>query len=145
MFIEFMSLSNIDKSHLDKLLLNLNNSTNNTHNILELVKSNHAEYAQLKLIAKQMNMLRNEALDILNRSREQEQLHKIKTSFKLVSGNTYYLYEKYSNDNNDEQNTKEEFFSLVSPEEWGSDYFDKNNIKYVEKYYYDFDKQFIKC
>lgn len=139
-----MSLSNIDKTHLDKLLLNLNTSTNNTHNILELVKSNHAEYAQLKLIAKQMNMLRNEALDILNRSREQEQLHKIKTSFKLVSGNSYYLYEKYSNNNIEAQNTKEEFFSLVSPEEWGNDYFDKNNIKYVEKYYYDFDKHFVK-
>lgn len=139
-----MSLSNIDKTHLDKLLLNLNTSTNNTHNILELVKSNHAEYAQLKLIAKQMNMLRNEALDILNKSREQEKLKKIKTSFKLVSGNTYYLYEKYLNSSNEEQTIKEEFFSLVSPQEWSEDYLKKNDIKYLEKYYYDFDKQFVK-
>ena len=87
-----MALSNLDKTHMNELLLVLNENTNTNHNILELVKSNHSEYAQLKLIAKQMKMLRGEALQIINNSKEQEKLHQIKTSFKLTVGkHTIYI------------------------------------------------------
>ena len=41
-----MSLSNLDKTHLDELLLSLNSSNNTQLNRLEAVKANHAEYAQ---------------------------------------------------------------------------------------------------
>ena len=44
-----MALSNSDKSHMEELLLSLNTMTNEKHNVSELVKSNHSEYAQLKL------------------------------------------------------------------------------------------------
>ena len=138
-----MALSNLDKSHMEELLLSLNTWSNEDHNILELVKSNHSEYAQLKLIAKQINMLRGEALQIINKSKEQEKLHKIKTLFKLVSGNTYYLYKKtYSKNNSNESESESEYFSMISPKEWGKD--NLNVDTFLGAYYYDFDKQFIK-
>ena len=129
-----MALSNIDKSHVENLLLSLNSNTNHNHNMLEVVKSNHADYSQLKLIAKQINMLRQEALEIINNSNEQNELHRIKTSFKLVSGNYYFLYEKTE--------LKERYFSLISPEEWDKS---KANFqdKFLGKYFYDFDKKFV--
>mgnify|MGYP001365296009 CR=1 FL=1 len=134
-----MALSNLNKSHMEELLLSLNTMTNENHNVLELVKSNHSEYAQLKLIAKQINMLRGEALQIINNSKEQEKLHKIKTLFKLVSGKTYYLYKK----NNTTEKTENgiEYFSMISPKEWGvGDCQDT----FLGAYYYDFDKKFVK-
>jgi hypothetical protein len=134
-----MALSNLDKSHMEELLLSLNTRSNKDHNILELVKSNHSEYAQLKLIAKQINMLRGEALQIVNKSKEQEKLHKIKALFKLVSGRTYYLYKKTDSDNN---STESEYFSMISPKEWGKD--NLNTDTFLGAYYYDFDKKFIK-
>ena len=134
-----MALSNLDKSHMEELLLSLNTMSNEKHNVLELVKSNHSEYAQLKLIAKQINMLRGEALQIINNSKEQEKLHKIKTLFKLVSGNTYYLYKK--NNTKEKTNSEIEYFSMISPKEWGvGDCQDT----FLGAYYYDFDKKFVK-
>lgn len=136
-----MALSNLDKSHMEELLLSLNTRSNKDHNILELVKSNHSEYAQLKLIAKQINMLRGEALQIVNKSKEQEKLHKIKALFKLVSGRTYYLYKKTDSDNNSTE-SESEYFSMISPKEWGKD--NLNTDTFLGAYYYDFDKKFIK-
>jgi hypothetical protein len=132
-----MALSNIDKSHLNELLISINGQ-NNENNLIEVIKSNHAQYAQLKLIAKQMQTLKQEAISIMMDAQTQNNLHNIKTSFKLTSGNSYYLYEKIN-----DKNKKEEFFSLISPSEWNTDLKEKN-IKYLGKYYYDYDKQFIK-
>ena len=134
-----MALSNLDKSHMEELLLSLNTMTNRDHNVLELVKSNHSEYAQLKLIAKQINMLRGEALQIINNSKEQDKLHKIKTLFKLVSGNTYYLYKK--NNILENPDSEIEYFSMISPKEWGDE---DNRDTFLGAYYYDFDKKFVK-
>ena len=136
-----MALSNLDKSHMEELLLSLNTMTNEKHNILELVKSNHSEYAQLKLIAKQINMLRGEALEIINNSKEQKKLHKIKTLFKLVSGKTYYLYKKNDSVNKNESDSESEYFSMISPKEWGVV---DNKDTFLGAYYYDFDKKFVK-
>ena len=142
-----MSLSNIDNSHVENLLLSLNSDTNQNHNMLEVVKSNHAEYAQLKLIAKQIDMLRQEALNIINNSKKQNDLHRIKSSFKLISGNTYYLYEKNISKkdlkcNEIQSSNSEKYFSLISPEEWESSNSKFNDI-FLGKYFYDFDKKFV--
>ena len=134
-----MALSNLDKSHMEELLLSLNTMTNENHNVLELVKSNHSEYAQLKLIAKQINMLRGEALQIINNSKEQEKLHKIKTLFKLVSGKTYYLYKK--NNTKEKTGSELEYFSMISPKEWGDG---DNRDVFMGAYYYDYDKKFVR-
>jgi hypothetical protein len=59
-----MALSNIDKSHLNELLLSINGQ-NESNNLIEVVKANHAQYAQLKLLARQMGTLKQEAMAII--------------------------------------------------------------------------------
>ena len=97
-----MSLSTIDKNHMNDLLLSLNNSNNN---FLELVKSNHVNYGKLQYISEQINRLKIDAVNIINNTIDQNEFHKIKIN--LTNGNYYYLYLK--NDN--------KYFSLISPEE----------------------------
>ena len=92
-----MALSNLDKNHVDGLLLSLRGNDNQIANTIEAVKANHADYAQLKLISRQIEMLKQEALNIINNSISQSELHQISKSFKLTSGNNYYLYEKQIN------------------------------------------------
>ena len=136
-----MALSNIDKKHVDGLLLSLTGNDNQIANTIEAVKANHADYAQLKLISRQIEMLKQEALNIINNSIEQSELHQISKSFKLTSGNNYFLYEKQINATTP---TSTKYFSLISPEEWGESHLNKNEIKYLGKYLYDFDKHFYK-
>ena len=123
-----MSLSNISKDHLENLFLSLCSNNENV-NSLENVKKNHVCYGQLKLIAKQMMALKNEALEIIEESNIQDELQSINPSFKIVSGNYYYLYEK---------NNGKKYFSMISPEQWN------NKDKFWGKYLYDFDKKFVK-
>ena len=119
-----MSITNISSSHLKDLMISLNQNDNK----LELLKSNHSQYAQLKLISKQMEMLKTQAKQILNEINIQNDLHSIHKNFQLISGNTYYLYSK----------NEHKFLSLISPEEWG----DALTSKFEGKYFYDYDKQF---
>ena len=128
-----MSLSTIDKSHLDELMLSLYENDN----ALEAIKASHSDYAQLKLIAKQINMLKNEAKLVLDRSIIRSELEKIKKTFKLVSGNTYYIYEKHC-----ESGYNNKYFSIISPEEWLNGNIEFKDI-FIGKYYYDYDKQFV--
>ena len=120
-----MSITNISSSHLKDLMISLNQNDNK----LELLKSNHSQYAQLKLISQQMEMLKTQAKQILNEINIQNDLHSIHKNFQLISGNTYYLYSK----------NEHKFLSLISPEEWG----DALTRKFEGKYFYDYDKQFI--
>lgn len=119
-----MALSNISKTHMDNLILSL---TDKNHNLIDIVKRNHSDYAQLKLISKQIEMLKSEAYSIINNSKTQNELSNIDIGFKLVSGQYYYLYEK----------NKKKYFSLISPHEW------KTKNKFLNKYYYDYDKHFV--
>ena len=120
-----MSITNISSSHLKDLMISLNQNENK----LELLKSNHSQYAQLKLISNHMEMLKTQAKQILNEINIQNDLHSIHKNFQLISGNTYYLYSK----------NEHKFLSLISPQEWG----DKLTNKFEGKYFYDYDKQFI--
>ena len=134
-----MSLSNIDKIHLEELCLSLNKHTNNSHNQLEVLKANHVQYARLKQIAKDMERLRNEALETINDANFQAELHAMKHTFKLTSGNTYYVYEKHNSETNENNQTNQKYLSLISPKEWSS-----NSDAFIGKYFYDYDKQFVK-
>ena len=125
-----MSLSNIDKSHLDNLLLSVFDN-NNKNNHLQMIQSNYSQYGKLKQIAEQINRLKKDAYEIIEDAKIQNELHLIKKNFKLVSGTFYYLYEKETKIN------VEKYFSLISPNEW------KNGDKFLGKYFYDFDKQFV--
>lgn len=124
-----MSLSKIDKNHLEGLLSIF---TNNNHNSLEIVKKNHVQYGQLKMIANQMNYLKQQALEIINEAISQDELHNVGCKFKKTSGNTYYLYYK--------EETETRYFSMLSPEDWKG----KNKDIFIGAYYYDYDKVFIK-
>lgn len=126
-----MALSNISKTHLDDLMLSLYENDN----VIESVKASHSDYAQLKLIAKQINMLKAEADLIVKQSLIRSELEKIKKSFKLVSGNTYYVYEnKHKNEG--------KYFSIISPNEWLNSKVEFKDT-FIGEYYYDYDKQFV--
>lgn len=131
-----MSLSNIDKNHSDNLFISLNQNKNLDSNTIEIIKSNHSQYAQLKLLYFQMKHLESQAKEIIENAEKQNELHQIKKNFRLVSGETYHLYEEKNGD---------KYFSLLSPKEWN---LSKNNKKqkqntYIGSYYYDYDKQFV--
>ena len=125
-----MSLSKIDKEHANQLLLAIN-TQNIDHNALEVVRTNYMQYGKLKQIAKQMQRLQEEAEEILEDSMLQQTLQNVECKCKKISGTTYHLY-------NDEKG--KQYFSLVSPEEWNG----KNKHTFVNSFYYDFDKTFVK-
>lgn len=118
-----MTLSTIDKEHLNKLLA----SNQDMSNYLNVVKHDHVNYSIFKRIVKQMNDLKLEAIELLNDSLNQKELHSLNTPFKLVCGQTYYLYNK--------ENTQ--YFSLIGPTEWN------NPDMFVGEYLYDYDHKFI--
>ena len=120
-----MSLSNISDQHLQNLLQELSLSEVNNHNFVQKIQEDHSSYAQLKLIEKQMNMLKIEAKNIIETSLFNKNLHEIKCGFKKYPGNYYYLYLD-----------SDYFFSLISPDQW------RFKGKYMGKYYYDFDHSF---
>lgn len=122
-----MALSNIDSEHGNKLLAQIN--TNFDINLLEAVKNNHVQYAKLKQLARQIELLKKEAFQVMNEANEQQELHSVKCSVKKVSGKHYYLYEKGNGDR---------YFSIISPSEWN------HNHTFLGKYYYDYDKSFEK-
>ena len=66
----------------------------------------------------------------INEAASQTELHEIKHTFRLTSGNTYYVYEKH--------NSQKKHLSLISPEEWNS-----TNNTFIGKRL-DYDKQFVK-
>lgn len=122
-----MALSNLDKDNLTRLfqMININDYSNN-QNVLANIKNDYSNYGKLELIAKQISLLQNEALNIYNNYQFNSELNNIKCNFKKVPGTYYYLYET--------NNTK--FLSLISNEEWCS--YDK----FISKVYYDFDYNF---
>lgn len=123
-----MSISKLSKNDINNLLLPLVEIDTDNHAILEKVKKNAAVYSQLKLIMKQANMLKLEAEEIINEAVLNENLHNVECRFKKISGHTYHLYQKENND---------KYFSMLSPNEW------KPKDKFINSYFYDYDKTFV--
>ena len=124
-----MSLSKIDKKHLNQLISipNLNELENDK--IVKAVQRNSNNYSKLKVLFKQLENIKREIEEVVKESVETENLEKIKCNFKKIPGKNYYLY----------QNPDEEFFfSMLSPKEWNS----KNN--FIDEYFYDYDHTFQK-
>lgn len=122
-----MSLSKIDKKHLNQLISipNLNELENDK--IVKAVQRNSNNYSKLKILFKQLENIKREIEEVVKESVETENLEKIKCNFKKIPGKNYYLY----------QNPDEEFFfSMLSPKEWNS----KNN--FINEYFYDYDHTF---
>jgi hypothetical protein len=120
-----MALSNIYDQHLQSLMQDLSISEIQNHNLVEKIQEDHSSYAQLKLIEKQMNMLKLEAKNIIETSLFNKNLHHIKCGCKKYPGNYYYLYLD-----------QDYYFSIIAPDQW------EFNGQFMGKYYYDFDHSF---
>jgi hypothetical protein len=126
-----MALSNLNKDNIERLfqMINLNDKDRNDYNNLLNIRSNYATYSKLELIARQIEFLKTEALNIIKIHDLNNDLNNIKCTFRKVPGNYYYVYLN----NNDEK-----ILSLIGPDEW-------NNYKqFITKVYYDYDYQFYK-
>ena len=159
-----MALSNISKEHSNKLLCSINSKELQTYSNVQKIRTNNVAYAKLKMLAKQINALQQEAQNVISETLKIQDLNNIKYSFKKYPGTTYYLYQKnidydikdniddYNNDYNDDNNDNNiednknyldsftdkddnKYFSLLSPNEW--DYSKEN--KFIGQYYYDYD------
>ena len=126
-----MALSNINKDTLERLfeMVNIRNNESKEYNALTNIRSNYATYSKLEMIVKQMDFLKNEALNILSNHDLNNDLKDVICNFRKVPGTYYYVYLN-------EQNQK--LLSLVSPNEWS------NSYKFIEKVYYDYDYNFYK-
>lgn len=126
-----MALSNLNKDNIERLfqMINLNDKDRNDYNNLLNIRSNYATYSKLELIARQIEFLKTEALNIIKIHDLNNDLNNIKCTFRKVPGNYYYVYLN----NNDEK-----ILSLIGSDEW-------NNYKqFITKVYYDYDYQFYK-
>ena len=123
-----MALTSLDKENINRLLnmLHINDSNNNNYNNMLDVRSNYASYSKLELIAKQIEFLKKEAIEIINNHNLNEDLKNIRCNFRKVPGTYYYIYEK----------NNEKILSLISPND------NPPFEKFLLKTYYDFDYQF---
>ena len=123
-----MALSNLDKDNLYRLFNMINITDNDNQKIINNVKSNNTTYAKLQLITKQIEMLKQEAIQIMNENNVLNEYNNIECNFRKTPGNYYYIYEK----------NNKKFLSMISPNEWNT------YEKFVEKVYFDFDYNFYK-
>ena len=124
-----MSLSRIDKDHLDSIIEVPNLQDLEKNKILEAVQRNSNNYAKLKILFRQMESIKNEINAVVSESIETEFLQNIECKFKKIPGKNYFLYKNPKN---------ELFFSIISPLEW------KTENNYVGEYFYDYDLTFQK-
>lgn len=125
-----MTLTNIDKEHLNKLIAIPNLQELDSHKITQAIQKNSNNYSKLKVLFKQLENIKNEINDVITESLETDALNDIRCNFKKKPGNTYYLY----------KNPQETlFFSILSPNEWSNT---KNT--FIGAYFYDYDLTFNK-
>lgn len=68
--------------------------------------------AQLRLLAEQIEQLREKARNILVQTRENQELHRVQCSFSKHTGQSYHLYRKAGGSL---------VFSMIAPDEWITD------------------------
>ncbi len=71
--------------------------------------ASHVE-GKLAVIARQIRNLQEEAREILDKVRRDQELHRARCAFRRRVGQTYFLYRKEDGSL---------WFSMLSPEEWG--------------------------
>lgn len=89
----------------------------------------HTALNKLDVIGEQIRFLQKQAMEILQDASNNAQLHQIPCNFVKVSGNIYHLYERESG---------EKLWSLVSPNEFGSN----KSLKHLGSYRLEADKSF---
>lgn len=68
-------------------------------------------YNKLQVVAEQIKFLQKQANEILANAKKDAELHKVPCNFVKIPGQIYHLYERPSS---------EQFWSMISPEEFGS-------------------------
>ena len=121
-----MALSNLNKDNLHRLFTMINIENLDHNKFIHNIKSNNTTYAKLQLIDKQIELLKQQAIDIINENNETNEYNNIEYNFRKVPGNFYYIYEK----------NNKKFLSMVAPDEWST------YEKFVKKVYLDFDYNF---
>tara|TARA_Y100000589_G_C27041097_1_gene583188 strand:- start:314 stop:697 length:384 start_codon:yes stop_codon:yes gene_type:complete len=124
-----MSITNIDKNHMNQIIEIPNLDELNKDKIIKSVQKNSNNYAKIKVLFKQMENIKKEIEEIVEESLESENLNNIKCNFKKIPGSYYYVYQKPD---------LTLFFSILSPNEWNT-----KNI-FINKYFYDYDLSLIK-
>ncbi len=69
-------------------------------------------HAKLEIIAEQIRSLQEQAKEVLEQAQDDQNLHHAKCNFVRKPGEIYHLYEKTDG---------ERYFSMLSPEDWGSE------------------------
>ena len=123
-----MALSNLDKKTITNLFEMINANENNKDKLLSTLKNDYLSYSKLKMIHTQISILQNEANNIIELHKFNDEISNLECLFKKTPGTYYYLYEK---------NNK--YLSLIPPDEWWGD-----PGKFIMKVYYDFDLCFYK-
>lgn len=120
-----MALSNLDNDNITRLfkMININEQS---HNNLMSIRNNYSSYSKLKLICKQIEFLKKEAVNVIENHNLNIDIENISCNFRKVPGNHYYLYKK----------NNEKILSMISP--------DEGNIydEFIIKLYYDYDNLF---
>ncbi len=65
---------------------------------------------KLRLIAEQIRALQQQARQVLEETRQQQDLHHVECSFKRLPGHTYHLYRRPDGSR---------YFSMLAPADWG--------------------------
>ena len=124
-----MALSNLDKKTLTNLFEMISINENNKDKLLLSIKNDYLTYSKLKMIHAQINVLQNEANNVIELHKFNDEISNLECLFKKTPGTYYYLYEK---------NNK--YLSLIPPGDWWGD-----PGKFIVKVYYDFDLSFYRC
>jgi hypothetical protein len=119
-----MAISNIDKKHLDKIFEEYNLEILNNNGIRQKIVSNSNSFSKLKVLFRQLELIKMEINEVVKETIETSELQKIKCNIKKIPGKIYYLYKNKN---------RELFFSILSHEEWD------NYENYLGKYLYNFD------
>lgn len=122
-----MSINNLSKDIVLKLFEPLANIELSESQIVDKIKSDAANYAKLKLLAEQAQLLKAQIKNVIDEGLLNSNLHDIECRFVKVSGNTYHLYKK---------NDGTYYFSMIAPDEW------KTKDQFIKSYLYDYDKCF---
>lgn len=89
-------------------------------------------YSKLDVISEQIKFLQKQAHQILASAQEDSKLHKIPCNFVKVPGTLYHLYERSNGD---------KFWSMISPDEFGSG----NPNEHLGSYRMEVDRSFTKA
>lgn len=132
-----MTLSNISKNHLEKLLKDKCNDIEQYRNKENLILQS-TTYTKLDVLFKQLDNIKQQIREVVNDGIHYDNLNNVKCSLKKVPGTIYHLYHKVNIELKEDNDLKDYYFSIISPEEWNT------KDKYIDSYLYNLDGSYQK-